>query len=663
MTNHEWKWGIMDNNRKGGNLNSKKEALKFAVLFSIIGLIWVFIKRQYLIQSNCDIAYYNKVSFRLNSIFITGISILVYILAYRRIERIRIINNELIASIKETAVVQEEKQFYEISLGNQLFMTKNFVREIDLGVIGWDRDQKITSVNPYFLKLTQYEKEDLLTRNIEDIIIDGGRSFNSFLGKDKPKKHNIKIRGKSDEILDFYTYNMPVENVEGEISKILTFAVDMTEKNKLEKKLRHLAYYDDLTGLPNKHMLRKYLEGQFNEKEPRLAILHIEIDNYKLTIESLKYDEWETLLKKVANIIYIGQMENDYLARTNKNEFVMVVKDNVDKEYLEGKSQDILNKILKPICINGSIIHLSANIGISIYPYISHSPEELLQDAHLALHHIRPDCEEDYAFFDQIIADKINKENDIIKELDQSIEEEDFIPYFQPISYIENNRVLALEVLIRWIHPERGFVSPGEFIPISERTGQIHRITDIILEKALKQKQIWNKKGYKDLKISVNISSKSFGKDDFQLEILELLKKYEIQPKELILEITETAAVRHEDISKALKNFNRFKSIGIEIALDDFGTGNSSLARLSKLPIEYLKLDAEFIKNIQVNKEEREIVKSVIQLAQNLKLLIIAEGIETLDQCKSLLDMGCIVGQGYYLGRPGPAKEIEKMFE
>ena len=521
----------MNNDKRYGNNNSKKESLTFAILFGVIGMIWAFIEKQYLLGPN------------LSYIYVLITSVLIYLAAYEKIEKTQKINYKLRDSLKKISAVNEEK-------------------------------------------------------------------------------------------------------------------------NKLEKRLRYLAYYDDLTGLPNKNLLRTYLNEKSLEKDRKFAILYLEVDDYKLTNESLGHEESELLLKKISNILDKSLKNEEYLARISENEFIIFIQDNVDKKELEDKSEKILNRILKPIQIESSTIHLSAKIGISIYPYISKSVEELLKDAHLAIHHIKYNPDNHYAFFNTEIGDRINKENYIIKELQKAIENKEFIPYFQPISYIENNQILGFETLIRWIHPEKGFISPAEFIPISEETGQIYDITDIILEKSLAQKQIWNNKGYRHFKISVNISSKSFEKENLELElkILELLGKYDIEPEELILEITETAAIKYDSIDDMHKIFNRFKGIGIEIALDDFGTGNSSLARLNALPIKYLKLDGAFVRNISQNKEEQAIVKAVIDLAKALDLVVIAEGIESIEQCETLLYIGCRIGQGYHLARPGPAEEIEKIF-
>lgn len=534
----------MEKDKRYNDLDSIRDARRYAVIFTLTGLLWLLFKKRYLLSYSNDIQAYNRIDFILTILYIIATSAIIYILAYKRIEKTRMINNELIDSMKEIAVIDEEKQYYE---------------------------------------------------------------------------------------------------------------------ETLEKQLRHLAYYDDLTGLPNKHLLRKYLDEQIMQSS-KIAILYIEIDDYKLTNESLGHEESEDLLKKVSNVLFISLDERDYLARISENEFIIVVNDNVDKMKLEDKSKKILSEVTMPIYIDESTIYLSAKIGIAMNSDKGRFPNELLKEAHLALHHIKYDSEYYYAFFNDEIGNKINNENYIITELEKAIKEESFIPYFQPISYIENKKVIGLETLIRWIHPERGFIPPGEFIPIAEETGQIYRITDIILKKALKQKHEWNKKGFKDLILSVNISSKSFEQGNLELKVLELLGKYEIEPKELILEITETAAIKEENIDDIRNSFSRFKGIGIEIALDDFGTGSSSLSRLNDLPIKYIKLDETFLRNIVNSKEEQAVVKTIIDLSKILGLYIIAEGIETPEQINTLLDIGCRIGQGYFLARPAAAEEIEKLF-
>lgn len=308
----------MGNYKKYDDLDSIKDASRYAILFTLGGISWLLFKKLYLLKYNNEIQLYNKMDFILTILYITITSAIIYILAYKRIESTRMVNNQLINNMRETAAIQEEKQVNE-------------------------------------------------------------------------------------EIL--------------------------------EKRLRHLAYYDDLTGLPNKHLLRRRLNEQF-EKNAKFAILYIELDDYKLTNESLALDDSEALLKKAANILFVNLDENDYLARISENEFVIIVNDNINKKELENKSKKILDEIIMPIGVDQVTIYLSAKIGIAIYPHRSKSPNELLKEAHLALHHIRYDSEYYYAFFDDEIGNKINKENYIITELEKAIKEESFIPYFQPISYI-----------------------------------------------------------------------------------------------------------------------------------------------------------------------------------------------------------------------------------
>lgn len=534
----------MEKYRKSNNLESIKVSLRYAGLLILIGISWIILKSQYLAKYNPEDFDYKKIDLLLSFIYIIISSALICILYYRRTEKTRIVNNELIDSLQQIELIDEEKK--------------------------------------------------------------------------------------------------------------------LNEEN-MEKKLRHLAYYDDLTGLPNKHLLRKHLDEQL-EKNSQFSILYIEIDDYKLTNESLGHEESEDLLKKVSNILFFNLDKDDYLARISENEFIIVVDNNINKKELENKTKKILNEIIIPIHINKSEIYLSSRIGISSYEDGEGSTDELIKEAHLALHHIKYDSEYYYAFFNDEVGKRINRKNYIITELEKSIKEKSFIPYFQPISNIENNKVVGLETLIRWIHPEEGFISPGEFIPIAEETGQIFRITDIILEKAFKQKQKWNIKGFKSFVLSINISSKSFQQRNLELKILELLGRYELEPEEIILEITETAAIKNANIDEIKNSFSRFKGMGIEIALDDFGTGSSSLSRLNDWPIKYIKLDESFIRNIVSCKKEEAVVKTIIDLSKILGLNIIAEGIETSEQKDILLDMGCRVGQGYYLARPAAAEEIEKLF-
>lgn len=660
----------MQNKNKDLGRESRKEAFKYSLFFAITTGIWIIGQNSQSLKAVTS-QELRRLNFHLDIIYTLVMVVGIYLFTYDRSEKTREINEKLIRSIREEELAKKESQVCQINLDNQIYMTESFIEDINLGVVTWDRDRKIQSVNPYFLRVTDYSEEDVIGNNFMDFLCDGQdestiiKATESVLSGSKKIDYQIKLVGKYGNRVEFSTYNMPVLDHEGRVKSVQTFAFDLTEKNKLEQKLSRLAYYDNLTGIPNKHHLINYLKDRVDkakEEDACFGLVYIDIYNYKLA-NDLDHEDEDVLMKEISYKLAGHMGQGDYLAKVGEDEFVVIFANNLEKNHIESKVSKILDSILDPIIINRNTVFVDCKIGVTVYPHMTNNPRDLIKEAHLASYYARLSGDKHYHFYDEYISRKIERKNYIIKEIDTAIKDNVFIPHFQPIVDMETGDIVALETLIRWIHPEMGFVSPGEFIPISEDTGQIHDITKLIIQKTLIEKSKWNDMGYRDLKVAINISSKTVNRANFELAILEMLRDYDIQPEELILEITETAAMDEASVNRIQNLFLRLNGIGVEVALDDFGTGNSSLARLNRLKIDYLKLDAEFTNNMEDSVNDRAIVETVIKLAKKLDVKVIAEGIEFKEQMDSLLEMNCLLGQGYYLARPDKAENINKLLK
>ena len=277
----------------------------------------------------------------------------------------------------------------------------------------------------------------------------------------------------------------------------------------------------------------------------------------------------------------------------------------------------------------------------------------------MAMYNIKSKGKNGYAFYEAEMGKRIADNTFMINQVRRAIEEEQFTLHYQPVINMEDNTIYGAECLIRWYHPEKGYIPPMDYIPLIEETGQIFDVTSLILKMAFNQKKLLNEKGYSYLKLSVNISNKSLIKGGLDNEIVKLLEEYKIKPEEITIEITETSFMGN--LEGCIYTLTKLEELGIEIALDDFGTGYSSLAQLKRLPIHNVKMDQEFIKTMKKNSEEEVVVKSIIELAHTLGLKIIAEGIETKEQQEILLESKCDLGQGYYLGKPMNAESFQNM--
>lgn len=648
-----------------------KEALGYVIFFIVLGGIWLLTKEYYAysdprLEGLSEDLLIIDVLYLLISIFT------IFVFSSNKIRKERKNFVELIETLKETNSIQNEKMLMETSLSAQMALMSKFISGIDLLVITWNENFEILDVNPFFLNKTGYTREEVIGKDLVDFLDVREKSSRKSLEKTIKsvyyqkidKKHGINIIGKNYEVLELLTYNMPFKNNNDKIRAMITFAEDTTKENTMKKKLKYIAYYDENTGLPNKYGLKDYVNKKALEIERyKFSMFYIQIDSYKVRNEIYKNSDIDMLFQEISYIVLNTIGPSQFLAKVNEYEYIAIIEDYKNMREVEKIAKRLKDNLSKTIIMDRVETNLMFKIGIVEVTNINEGIDSLIQKAQFSIYNIKDDNSKSYEFFNKAIEKKISRENYIIKELDKAIENQEFIPYFQPIVDIHTGRIKGVETLVRWYHHEAGFISPGEFIPISEKTGQIFKITDIIIDKSFKQKQVWNEMGYKNLTMNVNISSKSINRGNIRFQLEDKLKEYKLQGQEIILEVTETASIEEENVEEALLLLHKFRGLGLSIALDDFGTGSSTLARLHVIPADFVKLDKGFIDNIEVSEAERKIAESIIKLAHNLNLGLIVEGIERKEQVRILKEMGCKWGQGYYMSKPVSGRDINKMLE
>lgn len=438
---------------------------------------------------------------------------------------------------------------------------------------------------------------------------------------------------------------------------------DILERKVMEDRLYRLAYYDTLTKLPNRAFFEKKVSKMLKEAEEsgeKMALLYFDIDDFKNVNEILGHKIGDELLKHIVNIINTFVKAPNFCARLSGDEFVIVLKKIIDKDLIIKDVEDFLMEIKKPWNFEGNEFFITVSMGIAVYPEDGRDLESLYKNVDASVHHVKSRGKDGYEFYDFNMQEKTLKRISMINSLRIAIENKEFTLYYQPQIELQTGKIKGMEALIRWFHPKKGHIPPDQFIPLAEEVGYIRQIDQWVIETACKQKKLWNEKGYNFGKISVNISSKMLVQEDFVEILKNTLNECGLEYSELEIEITETAIIY--DLDSVIRIIEQLRGIGVSIALDDFGTGYSSLTYLKKLPINVLKIDREFIQSIINNNEEEFIVKSVIKLAHNLKLQVIAEGVETMEQATFLKEDGCQVGQGYLFSKAVPPEEIEKLF-
>ncbi len=426
--------------------------------------------------------------------------------------------------------------------------------------------------------------------------------------------------------------------------------------NAMLNKINNLTYNDPLTGLPNMNFLQMNLcdavEDNKNSSK-NLYLFTLITDNLNLINSNYGFQKGNKLLKEIYQRLDKELSSKTIIARKN-DEFIFYFTSRKGREKMLSFTSEILKNLSFPYEIDEDMIYIKPKIGIAEAAASEENCSSLLKKSRIAVHFAED--KKKIAFYNRKMDGKLSGRMNLENKLRYAIKEEQFELYYQPQIDGRKDRVVGVEELIRWKHPESGLISPGEFIPLAEDTGMILELGDWILKKSIKQLKIWNKKGYDDIKMSVNIAPQQFQEDDFIEKIKTTLNDYDINPTLLELEITERTAIR--DVEYTVDVLNKLKKLGVSISIDDFGTGYSSLEYLNRFAIDKLKIDKSFLHE----RDNFNIVKTIIMMGRTLNLEVVAEGVETEEELDFLAANGCYLYQGYYFARPAPAEVIEKNF-
>ncbi len=441
----------------------------------------------------------------------------------------------------------------------------------------------------------------------------------------------------------------------------LSLALDYIEK---EGEIFKLTYYDSLTGLPNRFMLKDLISHalpSIKRSGRYLAIVCIDIDNFKKINDSMGHSFGDKLLQEVANALKETVREGDIVARISGDEFCLVLSDIRKIDDISFILFKLMERFSKPINIEGMDIYISISAGISVFPNDGEDEETLLKNATIALHNAKKEAGNSYRFFTKEIDQRATREYFIELGLRDAVKKGELYLHYQPIVDVMLNKIIGIEALVRWNSGSLGFVSPGEFIPIAERTGAIVEIGHWVLKETIKQLRLWNEKGFGPLRMAINISAKQLLKKNFVPELLSILEENKILPEQIELELTETEFIERSEAT--INALNEIRKYGIRVAIDDFGTGYSSLGYLINFPVDTIKIDILFTRQMVEKQEYASVVKTIINMAHSMNMEVVAEGIETEYQLEFLKKHGCRYVQGYIFSPPKPPEEIEKIFE
>lgn len=531
------------------------------------------------------------------------------------------------------------------------------------GIMITDADNVILAINRAFTEITGYAAEEVVGKNPE--LLNSGRQDAAFyqqmwqtLNQESQWRGEIWNRRKNGEVYPELLSISLIKNASGRITHYVAVFSDIAEKKRSESQLSFLAHHDPLTELPNRVLFTDRLDHDIHRAvrdNTQLAVLFIDLDHFKSVNDTLGHPLGDELLQIIARQLVQTVRASDTLARLGGDEFILLIEDITGIQDTVLIAQKLLNVFTQPFTLSGYDLYLSASIGISVYPTDGQESHELIKNAEAAMYQAKAKGRNTYHYYArEMTADAVERLQ-LESMLRRSIERNELIVYFQPQVDFASGALIGAEALVRWQHPSFGLIPPIKFIPLAEETGFISALGEWVLRDACLKLKIWRAAGYQLPKVSVNLSIKQFERGDVVRLVEKILAGTGLPPECLELEITESFIVKADEAFGFVADL---RSLGIHLSVDDFGTGYSSLMYLKKLPIQKLKIDRSFVMDIGRDANNEAIVRTIIALARNLGLAVIAEGVETRAQADFLLSEGCPEGQGYYYDKPLPEEEF-----
>ncbi|MBF0311269.1 MAG: EAL domain-containing protein [Magnetococcales bacterium] len=535
------------------------------------------------------------------------------------------------------------------------------------GIVVTDAKASIQSVNSAFTQITGYELAEVVGQNMN--LLKSGRHGADFyqrmwqtLRERGQWQGEIWNRRKNGAIYPQWASINAIHNARGEITQYVTLFSDLTAAKESEENLLYIAGHDSLTGLINRlffmdRLKQAQIEGSLHKRQ--VGVLLLDLDRFKVVNDSMGHETGDQLLVEVGHRLEKALPPSCTLGRMGGDEFGIIIPALEDSQEAASLAVDLLKALAGPVAIGDMEIFVGASIGIAIHPADGDDANTLLKGADSALYLAKEQGRNHYQFFRHELNTFSMARMRLESGLRQAVERGEFLLYYQPQFDLKTNRVVGVEALMRWSHPERGLIAPGEFIPLAEETGLIVAMGAWALKEACRQAKLWQQQGLPPLRVAVNLSGRQFRMADFSDMVMAILNETGMEHHFLELELTESIAMG--DVEETLSRLKRLSKASIRLSIDDFGTGFSSLSYLKRFPIDTLKIDRSFVKNCTTNSEDAAIIRAFIGLAHSLGLTVIAEGVETEEQLTFLRNNHCNEIQGFYISPPLPGEECRDL--
>ena len=532
------------------------------------------------------------------------------------------------------------------------------------GVLVTNHDGLIVHVNRAFIQITGYQSEEVLGQRPS--LFKSGRHPAAFyqamfatLQSKGEWSGEIWNRRKSGEIYPQWQTIRLIHDDHGRLSHFVAVFSDISAIKNSEHELIRLAHHDPLTDLPNRLLFTDRTQQALTSAQAQkrgCALLMVDLDHFKMINDSLGHTIGDHMLKAVAERLAAMFGPGITLARLGGDEFAVLAESCPQLVQAAALAQRIIDGLKEPFLIDEHQLFINTSIGISLFPGDALSAEQLLRNADSALFKAKSAGRNGYALYTEELTAHAQQRVELAFELRRALEQQQLRVYYQPVHDMPTSRMIGVEALVRWEHPERGLVSPAEFIPVAERTGLIAEIDAWVMRQACEQMCQWQQAGVALSFVAVNVSSRLFARRELYQQVAQVLRDTALDPAYLELEVTESAVM--EDPEVALEQMHRLRELGVRLAIDDFGTGYSSLLRLKRLPVQKLKIDQGFVAGLPGDEDDGAIVRVIIALAHSMGMQVQAEGIEQVEQAALLLELGSHLGQGYWFGRPVPPGQL-----
>lgn len=546
--------------------------------------------------------------------------------------------------------------------------------ETEEGMMVTDEHARIIRVNEAFTRLTGYSAEDAIGKNPSFLKSD--RQDSEFFQRmwdrlriDKNWQGEIWNKRKNGEIYPEWLNITAVLGEDGRVTNYVGAFVDFTERKKAESEIHHLAFFDPLSQLPNRRMLLDRLRQAVatgTRNQTGGGLLFIDLDNFKTLNDTKGHGIGDLLLIEVAKRLQACVREGDTVARFGGDEFVLLLE-GLSKDEVHAAAQarlvgeKVLEVLNRPYILEGHEYHSSSSMGITLFIDYKQKLDELLKQADTAMYEAKKSGRNTLRFFDPVMQDELEARAQMEIGLREALHKQEFQLYYQ-MQVNHAKQIVGAEVLLRWIHPERGLISPMQFIPLAEETGLILPIGQWVLESACRQIRVWERDTRtSEIQLAVNVSGRQFRQSNFVEKVSEVLNRTQINPSLLKLELTESIVL--DNVADTIAKMQALRQIGVSFSMDDFGTGYSSLSYLTQLPLNQLKIDQSFVHHIGTKASDATIIQTIIGMADNLGMEVIAEGVETQEQRNFLEANGCRLFQGYLFGKPVPLEEFDALLD